>query len=948
MFCHDSRTPYDPRTRGAQCDRCPLGPNGPEFVHQRGPRSWRPVPSWSTPDSFALAVGEAPAETEEQTGEPLTGPSGELHDEGICRMTPWKPRHVAKANVIECRCADNNYPAMEARLKRYNDRAPDPKDRWPHPAACCAPRLREDVRDFGYLLSYGATAAHALTGSQASMDALAGGPLALGRGEGPRRKLLPTYHPAHVLRSREMLGVWFRHLQIAARYWTDTLTWGSSWKDLHPTPDSFRAFLAQHSWVWAFDAESSSTDPRRSTVWCLSVATPKLAGPCWRCGSRKPSCPVCRGEDPQIPVHRSTALHLRSVEDGTEREGRDLLDLLRAKMQDPRTWWAGHNSTLFDAQLIERPDVLGYSIPLHRHRDSMLLAGLAYPERRRALGIVGGYKCDITAWKADNEGNKIAVNPADDQTLLTYCCTDSEVVADIIAGLAEDADAQGANRPLRETLKPAAWPPHVPWTLLEVEHWSLGHLCKGLHQAGVAIDPLTVEVHAKALAAKAEGLRDDLAAIAASYGVYGRKPRKTAPAEMHNPNSGQQVARLIYDTWGWKPLEYTETQERSVTDDVILEHLRNGDCESEDQEAYLLGLREYRSATKDRGTFVDCLTPEHWVKEPDKHGRMRWKNVGGLVQPDGRVHATWSRLPAPGRLSCSDNNQQNVKRDYRDCYVAEPGYVFVGADISAFHLNIIANHWRIPRLREVLLGRLDPHVTKACSIFGEEAVARAPGWSKGFSYKSKPDEGSDADGLRQVSKIFTYSGAYDARPSTLWRLIVTTEGEKDARGRVTFPFSHYTLKRVSAMRAKELQAEPEWEELWSGRTELYLKRRYVEEPVFHRRTPLLTLQGVDPAEIRKWSRSEIVNFEILGAEAAKSRLFEFDLITAFPFDYAGRGTGTGLVNDTHDHYVLKVREQDGERAAGVMREILNAGWGIPGWDIPTEAKVHIGRTLLAA
>lgn len=900
----------------------------------------------TSPDAFAIAVADAPTEGDEQHGEPLTGPAGDLHEHGIITMTPWKPRHIAKTHVIACRTFENNFKAMEARLKRYNDRAPSADQKWPHPVECCKPRLKQDVAPYGYVISYGAVAAHALSGSQASMDALAGGPLTLG--SDVKRLLLPTYHPSQILKSREMLGVWYRHWQIAARAWTGTLTWGTSWRELHPTVEVFRRFLQQPSWVWSWDAESSSVDPMRSTVWCFSVATVRLAGLCFACEGRRPSCHVCRGEDPSIPTRRSAALHLRSVEDGTEREGMALRPLLVAHMQDPRTLWVGHNSILFDAQLAERPEILGYAPPIHRHRDTMMLAGLAYPERKRALGVVGGYKCDVTAWKADNEGNKIAVNPADDTTLLNYCCLDSEVVAEIAGPVAQDADALGCNRPLRESLRPASWPQGVPWTLLEVEHWSHGVLCKGLHQAGVAINPDTVKLHATVLSMKAQTLRDDLAGIAASYGVKGKAKNKSSPPELHNPNSGQQVARLLYDAWGWKPLEYTETQERSVTDDVILEHLRNGDVESEDQEAYLLGLREYRSAVKDKGTFVDCLTPEQWVKEPDAYGRMRWKNVGGLVEPNGRVHATWSRLPAPGRLSCSGNNQQNVKRAYRDCYEAEDGYMFVGADIDAFHLNIIANHWRIPKLRQVLIDKLDPHVTKACSIFGEEAVARAQGWPKGFSYKWKPEEGSDADGLRQVSKIFTYSGAYDAKPSTLWRLIVTTEGEQDERGRTTFPFAHYTLKRVAAMRTKELQAEPEWEQLWAGRTELYLQRGWVEEPVMGRRTPLLSLQGIHPDEIRKWSRSEIVNFEILGAEAAKSRLYEIDLIDAFPFDYAGKGTGTGLVNDTHDHYVLKVRERDVERAVGVMKEILNASWRIPGWDIPTSAKVHVAKTLIHA
>lgn len=960
---------YDPRLRGAKCDECPLGPNGPNFVHQRGSGgSWRPVPSWHTPDAFAITVAEAPAGMEEEAGEPLAGPPGKLHEQGVAHVG-WRREHFAKANLIECRCYDDNFDAMMARWSKYNKRLPTDQQ-WKSPVECCKPRLEADLTPYSCVLSYGKPAAHALTGSSASLDALAGGPLIIGAQTGSPKKLLPTWHPSAVLRKRENIGVWLRHIEIARDHYTGVVTWTDPWTELHPSPETFQRFLAQPSPWWAWDSETSSVDPRRSTAWCFSVATPLITGPCWVCLGTRPSCPICLGQDPTIPHRTAAAIHLRSVEDGSLREGMALLPQLADAFRDPARWWVGHNSILFDAQVARRADTVGAFPSPKRHRDTAMLAALAYPERSKALGFVGPMKCGITSWKADHEGNKIAVNPADDQTLLLYCVKDSAVCADILPGLAADADEMGANTPLPENLKPQGWPTDVPWTLLEMDHWTHGVMCRGLHEVGVGIDvrikdqidprtgqPATedgaVEIHRQRLTSTAVRLAIEIGEIAAKYGVKGPTKTKRDGPTAHNPNSSQQVAYLLYDVWGWEPLAYTESLDRSVSDDVILEHLRNGDPAEPDQKRYLLLVREYRSAVKALGTFVNCLTPEQWERREDDRGRIRLENTGGLIQPDLRVHGSWGRWAAPGRLSSSENNQQNIPVKYRDQYVAEPGYVFVGADIKAFHVVLIANHWKIPSVCRVLDERLDPHVYKAVQIFGEEHVRALDGWDKDpqskhyFNLRNKPREGSKADEIRSVSKVFVYSGAYDAGASTLWRLIVTQEG-KDENGNTVFPFAHYTLRRVRAMRTAELQAEPAWEHLWSGKTEEFLQRGYVTEPVFGRKSRMLQLTGLPAEEIRKHGRSDIVNWEILSAESAIMRIIEFELVAEFPFDYAGPGTGTGLVNDTHDHCVLKVREQDADRAKAFMVSRMNRHLNIPGWKYPIQADVHVGRTLLTA
>jgi len=920
-------------------------------------------------------VGEAPAETELQTGEPLTGPSGELHDQAIARIGLNPKRHVAKINAIECRAGDeNDYTAMRARLKALNRKLPIDAQ-WPEPLDCCKPRLRADLSRYRDHVLYGGTAVQAVTGKTVSLEALAGGPLVIG--EGPQAlRVVPTWHPATMLRARENIGVFFRHVEIAWRHFRGQLTWEDPWYDLHGSPEQFSRFLALPSPWLGWDCETTSVDPRRSTVWCFSLATPKIVARCHACDSRRPSCPVCQGRDPNVPHRVAAAIHLRSVIDGSKREGWALLPQLRAAFRDPRRWWVGHNSIYFDATVARSLPELGIAPMLHRHRDMAIISGLAFPERRRALGIFGSYYCDITAWKADNEGNKLAIVPPDDETGLIYCCKDSAVDADSVPAAMADADAMGANRPLREGLRPSCWPADVPWTLLEVDHWAHGMLCAGLHHVGVAVDQRaegsdfvarleavtgaqeveaddadgTTIRHAVRLAKIIRRERAVLQEIAARYNVFSPPKRKKDGKLPHNPGSNYQVAALLYDRWGWQVVQYTDTLQRSVADDVLLEHMRNDDPQTEDQVRYLAALRKFRQAIKALGTFVAPLRPEDWQRVPDpKSGRPRWKNLGGLVQPDGRIHGSWGRWAAPGRLASSENNQQNIPIEYRDQYVAEDGFVFVGADVDAFHLGIIANHWRIPSLRKSLREGYDLHCLRAKGITGGRFL-RADGgaaWnalSDDQKLRQKPAEETDADGLRHVAKIFNYSGAYDAGAKTLWGLIVTIE---DAQG--NFPFAHYTLRQVKAMREAMLRDEPEWEELWASRTELFLQRGYVEEPVLGRRSNLIQLTGLPADKIRRFARSDIVNWEILGAEASIMRLFEIEISAEFPWDYAGPGTGTGIVNDTHDHVVLKVRAEDVERARACLLRVMNRLFDCLGWDIPiTTKKVHVGQNLKAA
>ena len=166
------------------CRLCPLGAT-----------RIKPVPGVGSPEARVLFVGEGPGFEEDRRGEPFVGPAGELLDRilaaiGLSRQT------VYIANMVKCHpMKDPGRPEA-----RGNDRPPAPEE-----MAACRPHLEEQIRILapGFIVALGAVAARALLGSEAPIGRLRGtwaeyrdGDLAV--------RVLPTYHPAALLRNPEL------------------------------------------------------------------------------------------------------------------------------------------------------------------------------------------------------------------------------------------------------------------------------------------------------------------------------------------------------------------------------------------------------------------------------------------------------------------------------------------------------------------------------------------------------------------------------------------------------------------------------------------------------------------------------------------------------------------------------------------------------------------------
>ena len=129
------------------------------------------------PDAKLFFIGEGPGENEDRTGRPFVGRAGEQLDRWIAAMG-LKREQVMIANIVKCRPPGNREPA-------------------PDEVATCTPYLMRQLEIVRprVIVTLGRPSSQHMLQSKLSMSRL--------RGQWQQWrgiKLMPTYHPAYVLR----------------------------------------------------------------------------------------------------------------------------------------------------------------------------------------------------------------------------------------------------------------------------------------------------------------------------------------------------------------------------------------------------------------------------------------------------------------------------------------------------------------------------------------------------------------------------------------------------------------------------------------------------------------------------------------------------------------------------------------------------------------------------
>jgi uracil-DNA glycosylase family 4 len=181
------------RERALQCVKCPnLASSRTTVVFGVG-----------NVDADIMFVGEAPGADEDQQGEPFVGKAGQLLTKIIQTMGLDRDR-VYIANILKCR---PDTPGQTA-----GNRKPTPAE-----MQTCIPYLHAqiDVIQPKVLVALGATAVEGLLGKSEGITRLRGNWKTY-----RNIQLMPTYHPAYLLRNQAMSEkrrVWEDMLQVMER-----------------------------------------------------------------------------------------------------------------------------------------------------------------------------------------------------------------------------------------------------------------------------------------------------------------------------------------------------------------------------------------------------------------------------------------------------------------------------------------------------------------------------------------------------------------------------------------------------------------------------------------------------------------------------------------------------------------------------------------------------------
>lgn len=408
----------------------------------------------------------------------------------------------------------------------------------------------------------------------------------------------------------------------------------------------------------------------------------------------------------------------------------------------------------------------------------------------------------------------------------------------------------------------------LPPGVKEVPAWTLGQMdafiqdnCVHLHQQGLPVDLACVEALCSLFRLEAAYWRQ---VAADAFGVPD-----------FNPNSSQQLAKILYTSQGWglDPLEETDTGAPSVSDTVILEHCKDPRLSPQQFDA-LRAVGRYRTvASKWFGTYAWPLHPGNYGQTWDKKGREKIENKKGCIVwpeqvarpgkgdlPPDRIRSSWNAHGTPvGRYSCSQpmnlqtipsgcalwsfrgqpltdwmratlracraewkekdgrfDPKAPIKVNLKHMFAAPPGLVFCGADADQIHLRIVASMWGVKRLLNCFDQGGCPHALATALMF-EDTFLKNPDFPQlvrpGEPYILAPGAKwkGQAKNYRQTGKTGQYTFLYGGTAYTAAGLL---KGSEDEYGEL--PHLRVNVKWVEAIREKWMAGMPEIPGGWAN------------------------------------------------------------------------------------------------------------------------------------
>lgn len=824
----------------AECDKCPLAD--------------RPcVPSWLPEQAQIMIIGEAPGRDEVSSGRPFTGASGQLLDH-TARNAGIDPHTLARTNAVLCRPESNATPPAEA-------------------VAACAKRLAHDVNRSGasVLVPMGNTAL-------AAVDALShrtstiGGTISTRRGrwyEMAHYAVMPTYHPAYVLRQPGFMGQLTSDIRKAARKINNRKL-----NQLKPfdtkqvryipcSPENKHRVIEYlnrmpPNSVLAFDIE---TDGLQSFETTAQPQDKMLAlGLAW-----KPYQVVV--------IDTEFLLHI------------DHLDVYNAVQRAfKRGKPLAHNGK-FDQHGLKQVQLnprLAY--------DAMLAHYVLNEEKgtHKLKDLVSDWlDCDddyehrlVHAWfdanKIKKDDRKYSMLPK--ENLHEYLAIDVAATLELWPRLQAELEALNLfDWPFNNLLMPVAHAIiHTERNGIRVDvpylHKLNTYIGKELDKIEKPMQQLA-QTHVQAWLAHGKIIvpRADWIKTKETYAKCIARLR-----DDFNPSSWQQVQVLLYDVLQLrhtKKLGY-KIDARSTAEEALLSIHPN------DTTGFVDMLLSYRRLEKIQGTYVEKLL--------------------SMADLDDRVHINYLiHGTEVNRLSATDAlhgiprpSDDDYGKAIRGAFIAKPGCVLIIGDFSQAELRVFAAESGEPTMLEPYNNDQDLH--------DETAVMIAPGLADYFAHHFLLDHDGDwvatkacpiCKEIRTTAKNVNFGEVYQGGAYGIWSML---------GGKIPLAF----VSKVLAIKREKQKVAAAWKETQfrKARSQGYIQTRFG----FMRRFPLIVDDNLD--EVKK----ACVHFPIASGASCLTLLSIVELDAA----------GLTICGTWHDSIIAEVPIEQAEYAAELMQSTM--------------------------
>lgn len=241
-----------PKLPGANCAQCPLGAGGVA------------VPCQGRGAATAL-VGEQPGFQEYLEGVPFVGPSGRLLDAALNKHKLRRGQfHIT--NAVACYSKEKLGPAE-----------------YTQAAACCAPRLKEELAFADVIATLGGRALEVMTGKDSIVDWF-GYPLPDVLDPERGRQVFPVIHPSAALRKPALLGPFMEMMRKFSEWCRGRRPKPWEWSGwpttfLHAGADACNALthMLKYATLIGFDVETGGRDPIHDPLLAVGVASRDFA-----------------------------------------------------------------------------------------------------------------------------------------------------------------------------------------------------------------------------------------------------------------------------------------------------------------------------------------------------------------------------------------------------------------------------------------------------------------------------------------------------------------------------------------------------------------------------------------------------------------------------------------------------------------------------------------------